>query len=150
MIRKFLYLADPTTEVNEYQLGKIIDFFDSLEHNLVFKFLADKDYRMLITIPEASTIKFQNQWIAEIWVANEIFNYFKLFLFTDCFKQNKMTVDKFFILFHIIQRFSITNFKKDFNISIFYPFKLNSTQRKDIKYLLLYYINNLQQEGKIQ
>ena len=54
MIRKFLYLADPTTEVNEYQLGKIIDFFDSLEHNLVFKFLADKDYRMLIIIPEAS------------------------------------------------------------------------------------------------
>ena len=32
------------TEVNPYQLSKVIDFFNSLELNLVFKFLAGKDY----------------------------------------------------------------------------------------------------------
>ena len=52
-IREFLYFTNPKAEVNQYKLDKKIDFFDSLEHNLVFKFLADKDYRMLVKIPEA-------------------------------------------------------------------------------------------------
>nr|YP_001936327.1 hypothetical protein Heak293_Cp026 [Heterosigma akashiwo]ABV65933.1 conserved hypothetical protein [Heterosigma akashiwo] len=149
-VREFLYFANPTTEVNQYQLGKTIDFFNSLEHNLVFKFLADKDYRMLVTIPEASATKVQNQWIAEVWVANEIFNYFEPFLFTDYFKQNKMTVDEFSVLFHIIQRFSVNNLRKDFDILRFYPSKLNGTRKKKIKDLFLRYIKKLQQEGKIQ
>jgi hypothetical protein len=58
-VREFLYFANPTTEVNQYQFGKAIDFFNSLEHNLVFKFLADKNYRMLVTIPEAYANKVQ-------------------------------------------------------------------------------------------
>lgn len=149
-VREFLYFANPTTEVNQYQLGKTIDFFNSLEHNLVFKFLADKDYRMLVTIPEASATKVQNQWIAEVWVADEIFNYFEPFLFTDYFKQNKMTVDEFSVLFHIIQRFSVNNLRKDFDILRFYPSKLNGTRKKKIKDLFLRYIKKLQQEGKIQ
>lgn len=66
--REFLYFVNPTTGVNQYQyqLGEIIDLFNSLEHNLIFKFLADKDYRMLATIREASTTKVQNQRIAEV------------------------------------------------------------------------------------
>jgi len=149
-VREFLYFANSKTEVNQYQLAKVIDFFNSLEHNLVFKFLADKDYRMLVTIPEASAIKVQNQWIAEVWVADEIFNYFEPFLFTDYFRQNKMTVDEFSVLFPIIQKFSVTNLRKDFDIPIFYPSKLNGTRKKKIKDFFLRYINNLQQEGKIQ
>jgi len=152
-IREFLYFANPTTEVNQYQLDKAIDFFNSLEHNLVFKFLADKDYRMLVTIPEAYANKVQNQWIAEVWVADEVFNYFEPFLFMDHFKQKKMTIDEFSVLFHIIQKFSVTNLRKDFNIPRFfdfYPSKLNGTRKKKIKDFFIHYINNLQQEGKIQ
>jgi hypothetical protein len=148
-----LYFANPTTEVNQYQLDKAIDFFNSLEHNLVFKFLADKDYRMLVTIPEAYANKVQNQWIAEVWVADEVFNYFEPFLFMDHFKQKKMTIDEFSVLFHIIQKFSVTNLRKDFNIPRFfdfYPSKLNGTRKKKIKDFFIHYINNLQQEGKIQ
>jgi hypothetical protein len=152
-VREFLYFANPTTEVNQYQLGKAIDFFNSLEHNLVFKFLADKDYRMLVAIPEAYATKVQNQWIAEVWVADEIFNYLEPFLFMDYFKRNKMTVDEFSVLFQIIQKFSVTNLMKDFDIPRFldsYPSKLNGTRKKKIKDLFLRYIKNLQQEGKIQ
>lgn len=32
------------SKFRQYQLSKGTDFFNSLEHNLVFKFLADKDY----------------------------------------------------------------------------------------------------------
>jgi hypothetical protein len=152
-IREFLYFMTPTTEVNQYKLDKIIDFFNSLEHNLVFKFLADKDYRMLVTIPEAYANKVQNRWIAEVWVADEVFNYFEPFLFMDHFKQKKMTIDEFSVLFHIIQKFSVTNLRKDFDIPRFfdsYSSKLNGTRKKNIKNFFLHYIKNLQQEGKIQ
>ena len=56
-VREFLYFANPTTKVNQYQLAKVIDFFNSLEHNLVLKFLSDKDYRILVTIPEPYATK---------------------------------------------------------------------------------------------
>lgn len=59
---------------------------------------------MFVTIPQASATKVQNQWIAEVWVADKIFNYFEPFLFKNYFKENKMTVDKFFVLFYIIQK----------------------------------------------
>ena len=108
-VREFLYFANPTTKVNQYQVAKVIDFFNSLEHNLVLKFLSDKEYRMLVTIPEASATKVQNQWMAEVWVADTIFNYFEPFLFSNYFKQNKMSVDEFSVLFQIIQNFSVTN-----------------------------------------
>ena len=61
-----------------------------------------------------------------------------------------MTVDEFSILFHIIQKFSVTNLRKDFDIPRFYRSNLNGTRKKKIKNLFLRYINNLQQEGKIQ
>lgn len=64
---------------------------------------------MLVTIPEAYANKVQNRWIAEVWVADEVFNYFEPFLFMDYFKQKKMTIDEFSVLFQIIQKFSITN-----------------------------------------
>lgn len=112
--------------------------------------MSDKGYRMLVTIPEAYATKVQNQWMAEVWVADEIFNYFEPFLFMDYFKQNKMSVDEFSVLFQIIQNFSVTNLRKDFDISKLYTSKLNGTRKKKIKDLFLRYIKNLQEEGKIQ
>jgi hypothetical protein len=149
-VREFLYFANPTTKVNQYQLAKVIDFFNSLEHNLVLKFLSDKDYRMLVTIPEAYATKVQNQWMAEVWVADEIFNYFEPFLFMDYFKQNKMSVDEFSVLFQIIQNFSVTNLRKDFDISKLYTSKLNGTRKKKIKDLFLRYIKNLQKKERFK
>lgn len=149
-VKEFLYFANPTTKVNQYQLAKVIDFFNSLEHNLVLKFLSDKDYRMLVSIPEAYATKVQNQWMAEVWVADEIFSYFEPFLFMDYFKQNRMSVDEFSVLFQIIQNFCVTNLRKDFDISKLYTSKLNGTRKKKIKDLFLRYIRNLQEEGKIQ
>ena len=152
-IREFLCFITPNTKVHQYTLDKIIDFFNSLEYNLVFKFLADKEYRMLVTIPEAYANKVQNRWIAEVWVADEVFNYFEPFFFMDHFKQNKMTMDEFSVLFHIIQKFSVTNLRKDFDIPKFfdsYSSKLNGTRKKNIKNFFIHYIKNLQQEGKIQ
>ena len=64
-----------------------------------------------------------------------------------------MSVDEFSVLFKIIQKFSVTNLRKDFDISRFfdsYPSKLNGTRKKKMKDLFLRYIKELQEEGKIQ
>ncbi len=148
-VREFLYFVNPATKVNQYQLAKGIDFFNSLEHNMVLKFLSDTEYRMLVTIPEAYATKVQNQWMAEVWVADKIFNYIEPFLFTDYFN-HKMSVDEFSVLFQIIQNFSVTNLRKDFDISKLYSSKLNGTRKRKIKELFLRYLVNLQEEGKIQ
>ena len=149
-VREFLKFSSHPTEVNQYQLSKALNFFDSLENNIVFKSLTDKYYRMLVTIPEAFATKLKNQWIAEVWVADEIFNCFEPFLFIDYFRQNKMTVDEFSVLFHIIQKFSVIDLRKEFDIRTFYPSNLNGKRKKKIKDLFLRYLNNLYQENKIQ
>lgn len=105
---------------------------------------------MLITIPETYATKVQNQWMAEVWVADEIFNYLGPFLFSDYFKQNKMSVDEFSVSFQIIQNFSVPNLREDFDISKLFTSKLNGTRKKKIKDFFLRYIRNLQEEGKIQ
>ena len=87
--------------------------------------------------------------MAEVWVADKIFNYIEPFLFIDYFK-HKMSVDEFSVLFQIIQNFTVTNLRKDFDISQLYTSKLNGTRKKKIKDLFLRYIKILQEEGKIQ
>jgi len=152
-VREFLKFAHPGRTVNHYQLDKATRFFNYLKHNIVFEFLSDKSYRMLVTIPEASAHKVQNQWIAEVWIADELFNYLEPFLFTDHFRQKKMTTDEFSVLFQIIQNFSVHNLRKEFDIPRFldsHPSKLNGTRKKKIKDLFIRYIKILQQEGKIQ
>ena len=149
-IREFLKFSNHLTEVNQYEFSKVLDFFNTLENNLVIKFLTDKHYRMLVTIPEAYATKIKNQWIAEVWVADEIFNSIEPFLFIDYFKQNKLTVDEFSLLFHIIQKFSVTDLRKEFDIRTLYSPSLNGTRKKKIKDLFIHYLNNLYQEGKIQ
>jgi hypothetical protein len=54
LVREFLKFTHPGKTVNHYQLDKATDFFNYLKHNIVFEFLSDKSYRMLVTIPEAS------------------------------------------------------------------------------------------------
>ena len=53
-----------------------------------------------------------------------------------------MSVDEFFVLFQIIQNFSVTNLKKDFDISKLYTSKLNGTQKKKIQDHVLFPLQN--------
>lgn len=50
---------------------------------------------MLVTIPEAFVYKSeQNIWVAEVWIAKELFECLHPFLFPDFFK-GKLTMDEF-------------------------------------------------------
>lgn len=152
-VRDFLRFTHPSTTVNHSQLSKAVDFFNSLKRNTVLEFFSDKNYQMSATIPDAYVWKSQNQWIAQVLLADELFDYSEPFLFTDYFRKKKMTTDEFSVLFHILQNFSVPTLTKEFDIPRFlrnYPSKLNGVRKQRVKRLFLRYIKILQQQGKIQ
>jgi len=132
---------------------KLKKFFDVLKKNLVIEYFTDKSYRMLVTIPEAFVYKSeQNIWIAEIWIAEELFEYLHPFIFPDFFKK-RLTVDEFKVLFEIISIFSLNSTRKEFNIQQFldsYPSNINGTRQKKIKEFFIKYLKILQEESKIR
>lgn len=152
-VRDFLTFTHPFSTINHSQLSKAVDFFNSLKRNTVLEFLSDKNYQMLVTIHAASVSKNQNQWIAQVLVADELFDYSEPFLFTDYFRKKKMTTDEFSVLFQILQNFSVPTITKEFDVPKFlrnYYSKLNGERKQRVKRLFLRYIKILQQEGKIQ
>jgi hypothetical protein len=119
---------------NHYRLIKLKEFFNVLRKNLVIECFTDKSYQMLVTIPEVFVYKSeQNIWLAEVWIAEELFDYFDLFIFPDFFKE-KLTIYEFQVLFEIVKIFSSSNTRKEFNIQEFlhsYPSTLNSKRKKN-------------------
>jgi hypothetical protein len=89
-------------------------FFDELQYNSLIKFFNDSYYRSLVTIPEVKLTKTKkNAWVAEVWIAEELFYYAHPFLFPDLLKR-KLTKHQFEVQFHVIQVFSSIDIEKLF------------------------------------
>jgi hypothetical protein len=73
-VREFLKFAHPEIKISQSHIDKATHFFNYIQHNIVFEFLSDKYYRILITIRETSAKKVQNKWIAQVWLADKIFD----------------------------------------------------------------------------
>ena len=88
-----------------------------VKNNFVIESFSDKHYRMLVTVPEVSVHKSeQNILMVEIWIAEDLFDYLHPFLFSDVFQQ-KLTKHQFQVLFEIIKTYSSTHLRKEFNIA---------------------------------
>ena len=138
---------------NHYQLDKLIRFFDQLQQNSLIRVFTDDYYRGLITIPEVNLYKTTDQsWVAEIWMAEELFSYLHPFLFTDYF-QTKLNKYQFQVLFEIIQVYSFTDIKKEFHFQQFihsYPTTLNGKLKRQIKQHFIQYLQVLENQRKIK
>ena len=138
---------------NQYQLNKLKDFFDLLSKNFVIESFSDTHYRMLVTIPDVSVSKSeQNIWNVEIWIAEDLFDYLHPFLFQDFFSK-KLTKDQFQVLFELIKVYSSSDIRKEFHIQNFldnYPSILSSQRKKKIKEYFIHYIQVLNQQQKLQ
>jgi hypothetical protein len=150
-LRNFLNYNNLNT--NSYQVKKIKSFFDLVKNNFIIESFSDKHYRMLVTVPEVSVSKSEeNILMVNIWIADELFDYLHPFLFDDFFQQ-KLTKHEFQVLFEIIKIYSSIDIRKEFNIQRFienYPTSLNNKQKKQIKEFFIHYLKILHQEGKIQ
>lgn len=121
---------------NYYQLKKLLDFFDELQINSLIKFFSDTQYRSLVTIPEVKLEKGrQNTWIANVWIAEELFYYAHPFLLPDLLKR-KLTKHQFEVQFKVIQVFSSVDIEKHFSIEEFfhqYPSVLSNQDKNKMK-----------------
>lgn len=138
---------------NYYQVKKLKTFFDLVKTNFVIESFSNKSYRMLVTVPEVSVYKSeQNILMVEIWIAEELFNYLHPFLFSDIFQQ-KLTKHQFQVLFEIIKTYSSIHLRKEFNITQFldnYPSVLSNQHKRQIQEYFIQYLKVLHQEGKLQ
>lgn len=150
-LRDFLNYNNLTP--NYYQVKKLKTFFDLVKTNFVIESFSNKYYRMLVTIPEVSVYKSeQNILMVEIWIAEELFNYLHPFLFSDIF-HTKLTKHQFQVLFEIIQTYSSIHLRKEFNITQFldnYPSVLSNQHKRQIQEYFIHYLKVLHQDGKLQ
>jgi len=150
-LRDFLNYNNLTS--NYYQVKKLKTFFDLVKTNFVIESFSNNYYRMLVTLPEVSVYKSeQNILMVEIWIAEELFNYLHPFLFSDIFQQ-KLTKHQFQVLFEIIKTYSSIHLRKEFNITQFldnYPSVLNNQHKRQVREYFIQYLKVLQQEGKLQ
>jgi hypothetical protein len=138
---------------NYYQVKKLKTFFDLVKTNFVIESFSNKHYRMLVTVPEVSVYKSeQNILMVEIWIAEELFHYLHPFLFSDLFQQ-KLTRHQFQVLFEIIKTYSSIHLRKEFNITEFldnYPSVLSNQHKRQIQEDFIHYLKILHQEEKLQ
>ena len=124
-----------------------------LRKNFVIESFSDTHYRMLVTIPDVSVSKSeQNIWNVEIWIAEDLFDYLHPFLFQDFFSK-KLTKDQFQVLFELIKVYNSSDIRKEFHIQNFldnYPSILSSQRKKKIKEYFIHYIQVLNQQQKLQ
>jgi len=150
-LRDFLSYNNLTP--NYYQVKKLKTFFDLVKTNFVIESFSNQSYRMLVTVPEVSIYKSQqNILMVEIWIAEDLFDYLHPFLFSDVFQQ-KLTKHQFHVLFEIIKTYSSIHLRKEFNITEFldnYPSVLSNQHKRQIQEYFLQYLKVLHQEGKLQ
>jgi hypothetical protein len=131
-----LSLGNPNPGIGTQHLFKGV-YYQKIDERI--EILGKSSYQMLVTIPEVFVYNSeQNIWLAEVWIAEELFDYLHPFIFPDFFKE-KLTIDKFQVLFEIVKIFSSSNTRKEFNIQEFlhfYPSTLNSKRKKKLKSIL--------------
>ena len=150
-LRDFLNYNNLTP--NYYQVKKLKTFFDLVKNNFVIESFSDKHYRTLVTVPEVSVHKSeQNILMVEIWIAEDLFDYLHPFLFSDVFQQ-KLTKHQFQVLFEIIKTYSSIHLRKEFNVTQFlnnYQSVLSNQHKRQIQEYFIHYLKILHREGKLQ
>lgn len=113
----------------------MVEFVDELQQNSWIRFFSNESYRGLVTIPEVTVEKDNNKhnsWMAEVWIAEELFYYTHPFLLLNLFNKNKKrTKHEFEVQFKVIQAFTSINVEKTFFES--YPSILSNQEKTKIK-----------------
>lgn len=106
---------------NYYKLKKLVEFFDNLQDNSLIKFFRNNYYRSLVTIPQVKLYKAKTKsWIAEIWIAEELFYYPHPFLFPPGLLKLKVSKHQLEVQFKVVQVFSSFEIEKTFLIKEFF------------------------------
>jgi len=150
-VRRFLEYTNESK--NHHQLTKILDFFYELQANSMIQYFSKSHYRSLVTIPDVKlSVGKQNRWMAEVWVAEELFDCVYPFLFPHVFQQ-KLLKHEFEVVFYITQIFASEDLEKTFCIKDYfqnYPSRLSYSDKSKIKFFFIEMIEKLKKEDLIE
>lgn len=106
---------------NQYQLGKLKEFFQKLQAGLYVTPFSDDTFQSLEGIPQVKFEKCPKQkfLIAKVRIAEELFYYAHPFLFPD-FLNRKLTKYELEVQFQVIQVFSSVEIEKTFLMKEFF------------------------------
>jgi hypothetical protein len=121
---------------NQHQFDKIKTFLSERQKNSLIEFFSDSYYRGLVTIPLSYVYKNKkNTWIAEVWIAEELFYYAHPFIFPDLLRR-KLTKHELVVYYKVMQILYSEGLEKIFPIKEFldnYPSILSNQQKTKIK-----------------
>lgn len=154
-VQDFLKYQNPSTDsINYYQLNKLRLFLDDLPSNSLIQFFSRSEFRSLVTIPDVKLIKTTNNvWIANVWIAEELFQYSHPFLFPDFFNSQRLSKHQFAILFEFISVFTSTvGLEKRFQLDQFFDTysKISNEQKRTMKEAFLDFIRKFHEKGLIE
>ena len=119
----------------------------------MIQYFSKSYYRSLVTIPDVKiSVGKQNRWMAEVWVAEKLFDYAYPFLFPDVFQQ-KLSKHEFEVVFYMTQIFACEDLEKVFCIKDYfknYPSKLSYSDKSKIKNFFIEMIEKLKKEDLIE
>lgn len=143
-LRNFLEFQNSSSKFNYYQLNKLKDFIDNLQTNFIIKKFSNRYFQSLVSVPKVNIYKDKREWVAKVWIVDELFYYNYPFLFPDLFT-SKLKKHEFSVLVEIISKFSSFSISKHFDIQAFLKSqsKLSNNDRKKIKQYFIYYISLL-------
>lgn len=143
-LQHFLEFQNPSTKYNYYQLNKLKEFIDNLQTNFIIKKFSNTYFQSLVSVPKVNIYKDKGEWVAKVWIVDELFYYNYPFLFPDVFT-SKLKKHEFSVLVEIISKFSSLSISKHFDIRTFIESqsKLANHDRRKIKQYFIQYITLL-------
>jgi len=137
-LRDFLKDQDPNLKLtNQYQLGKLKEFFQKLQTGLYVAPFNDDNFQSLVVIPQ---VKFERcprekYLMANVRVVEDLFYYQHPFILPDFFQQ-KLTKSELEVRLKLIQMFTSVSIEKVIDIKSFlksYSSTLSNQQKTKIK-----------------
>ena len=138
---------------NQHQFDKIKTFLRERQKNSLIEFFSDRYYRGLVTIPLTYVYQNeQNTWVAEVWIAEELFYYAHPFLFPDLLRR-KLTKHELVVYYKVMQILYSESVEKIFPIKEFletYPSVLSNYHKTKIKKYFIQLIQKLEEQQFIE
>jgi hypothetical protein len=149
-INAFLNYQHPNQKISYYKLNQLKNFITNLQTNFLLTKFSDQYFQSLVSVPKVDIFKSNSEWVAKVWIVDELFYYNYPFLIPNLFN-TKLKKYELLTLAKLVIFFSSTTIEKRFDVKSFLlENNLSNTDRKKVKEYFIKYINIFYQNGLIE
>jgi hypothetical protein len=150
-ISDFVRYKNPGITRIDYEVKKLLSFFSTLQQNSLIQYFSDMKYRSLITIPIINIRKIDQHWETEIFIADNLYNYWLPYIIPDIFN-SKLSKHEFDVRFKILESFLTQGIRKKLDINKFFSnySKLSNSNKTKVKKYFINGLEKFQRHGLIE